>query len=235
MLSLSVAVMTLAACSSKPKNGECKTSDDCKDQQGYGKVCVEGMCQECGADTDCQAGFVCRQNKCTPRPECMGDVDCGAGKTCQDGRCIAAPEPKPECQSDAECGSGQGCESGRCVTKMTQAEPAPAVCGGEESAVHFGFDKVDIDAEGRNTLGTVAQCLKGGAGATVEGHADERGTTEYNLHLGERRAEAVKKYLVNLGVDAGAVKTTSYGEERPVCNEHDETCWARNRRAVVVQ
>jgi len=233
LLSLSVTMLFLAGCPSKPKNGECKTSDDCKEQAGYGKVCVEGRCQECGADTDCQAGFVCRENKCAPRPECSQDADCGAGKACQAGRCVAAA-PKAECETDAQCGAGRACEAGRCVEKAGGASAA-AACGGEDNAVHFGFDRADLDSTARGTLDRVAGCLKaaGGARLTVEGHADQRGTTEYNLHLGERRAEAVRKYLVNLGVDSKSVKTTSYGKERPICNESSEDCWAKNRRAVI--
>ena len=211
LLSLSVIAISLAGCSSKPKNGECKTSDDCKDQQGYGKVCVQGHCQECGADTDCQAGFQCRDNRCVPRPECAGDADCGPGRACQDGHCVMKEEAPPPA--------------------------APSVsCGGEDNAVHFAFDKADLDATARGTLEKTAQCLKS-AGATsfvVEGHCDERGTTEYNLHLGERRAEAVKKYLGNLGIDAHGIRATSYGKERPLCTDHNEGCWSRNRRAVIV-
>lgn len=215
LLSFSLVAMTLAGCPSKPKDGECKTSDDCKEQQGFGPVCVNGRCQECGADTDCKAGFVCRDNRCTPRPECVGDVDCGAGRNCQDGKCVAAPapvEPPP----------------------TPEPTPAPVACGGEDQAVRFGFDRADLDATARGTLDGIAGCLKSQrAAAVVEGHCDERGTVEYNLHLGERRAEAVKKYLGNLGVDAKSIKTTSYGKERPLCNERNESCWSRNRRAVV--
>jgi peptidoglycan-associated lipoprotein len=229
LISLSVALMSLAGCGSKPKNGECKSNDECKDQQAYGKVCVEGHCQECGADTDCQAGFVCRQNKCLPRPECSADSDCGAGKSCQDGRCVAGAAN--ECTSDGDCGTGKGCEAGRCVTK---SDAASSACGGEENAVRFGFDRADLDEASRATLDKIAQCLKSAKGATVEGHCDERGTTEYNLHLGERRAEAVRKYLGNLGVPMKSLKTTSYGQERPLCTERTEDCWAKNRRAVVV-
>ncbi len=236
VLSLSVTALFLAGCPSKPKTGECKSSDDCKEQQGYGKICVQGRCQECGADNDCQAGFVCRQNKCTPRPECSQDADCGAGKTCREGRCTAAAA-QAECESDAQCGPGRGCESGRCVTRQASADAsaAAAACGGEDNAVHFGFDKADLDAPARTTLEKVAGCLKAAKGAriTVEGHCDQRGTTEYNLHLGERRAESVRKYLLNLGVDAKAVKATSYGKERPVCSEASEDCWSKNRRGVV--
>ncbi len=232
LLSLSVTVLFLSGCPSKPKDGECKTSDDCKEQQGFGKVCVEGRCQECGADTDCQAGFVCRQNKCTPRPECSQDADCGAGKTCQEGRCNAAA-PKAECDSDAQCGAGQACEAGRCVAKAGGA--GAAACGGEDNAVHFAFDRADLDSQARGALERVASCLKaaGGARVVVEGHCDEKGTTEYNLHLGERRAEAVRKYLMNLGVNGKSVKATSFGKERPICNEHSDDCWAKNRRGVV--
>jgi peptidoglycan-associated lipoprotein len=236
LLSLSLTALFLAGCPSKPKNGECKSSDDCKDQQGFGKICVQGRCQECGADTDCQAGFVCRNNKCAPKPECSSDAECGSGRACQDGRCVASA-PKAECDSDAQCGPNGQCQGGRCVQKQAQGDDAGAVdrCGGEENAVRFAFDKADLDQSARGTLEKVANCLKSvrNASVTVEGHCDERGTTEYNLHLGERRAEAVKKYLTNLGVDAGKVRTTSFGEEKPLCNESSEQCWARNRRGVI--
>ncbi|HTP24627.1 MAG TPA: OmpA family protein, partial [Anaeromyxobacteraceae bacterium] len=220
LFSLLATVVVMAGCPSKPKNGECKTSDDCKEQAGFGKFCVEGRCQECGADTDCQAGFVCRSNKCIPRPECSQDADCGAGKTCQDGRCAAGTSSKIDCESDAQCPSGQACEAGHCAEKA----PGGGGCGGEENAAHFGFDRSDLDSDARAALDKVASCLKGGKGGRVviEGNCDERGTTEYNLHLGERRAESVRRYLVNLGLDPKSVKTTSYGKERPICSESTE-------------
>ena len=235
LLSLSVTALFLAGCPSKPKNGECKSNEECKAQEGYGKVCVQGRCQECAADTDCQAGFVCRDNKCAPRPECVQDADCGAGKACQAGKCVASA-PKPECDSDAQCGPNQACTGGKCVASQKQsAADAAAACGGEERAVHFAFNSADLDAQARTSLETVAGCLKQvkGVHLAVEGHCDERGTTEYNLHLGERRAESVKKYLVNLGIDAKVVKAVSYGKERPVCSESSEDCYAKNRRGVV--
>jgi peptidoglycan-associated lipoprotein len=221
-LSVSLTALFLAGCPSKPKDGECKSSDDCKDQQGYGKICVQGRCQECGADTDCKAGFVCRQNKCAPRPECERNDDCGAGRACQDGRCVTSAPPASTGPAPAEAAETGAAAAAKCV--------------GDERAVFFAFDKSDLDQKARGTLDQMAACLKGaGAGVklAVEGHCDERGTTEYNLQLGQRRAEAVKKYLLNLGLDAGALKTTSYGKERPTCTEHTEDCWARNRRGVV--
>jgi peptidoglycan-associated lipoprotein len=232
LLTCTMAAIFLAGCPSKPKDGECKTSADCAEQQGFGKVCVSGRCQECGADTDCQAGFACRENKCVPKPECAQDADCGAGRTCQAGKCAAA---KAECDSDAQCGSGRACQTGRCVTRQLGALEQAAQCtGGEDNFVHFAFDRADLDSASRTTLDKLAGCLKPlGVSLIVEGHCDQRGTTEYNLHLGERRAEAVKKYLVNLGLDSKKVRATSYGKERPLCTQDDESCWARNRRGVV--
>jgi peptidoglycan-associated lipoprotein len=102
-------------------------------------------------------------------------------------------------------------------------------------AVYYAFDKSFLDAKARGTLDKVAECIKSSnvKSLTIEGNCDERGTTEYNLHLGERRAESAKKYLVNLGIDGAALQTTSFGKEKPVCTESDESCWAKNRRSDV--
>lgn len=77
-----------AADDGQPPAGSCSTSADCPDQVGYGKVCVEGLCQECGADSDCMAGFMCRSNKCTPKPQCATPEDCPMGQTCVGERCV---------------------------------------------------------------------------------------------------------------------------------------------------
>lgn len=102
--------------------------------------------------------------------------------------------------------------------------------------VFFDTDKSALLAEGQATLGRQAAFMKQYPSKTftIEGHADERGTREYNLALGGRRATAAKDYLVSLGVDAARLNTISYGKERPVCLESNETCWAQNRRAVSV-
>lgn len=102
--------------------------------------------------------------------------------------------------------------------------------------IFFGTDKSDVDAESRTTLQSQAGYLKQYANVrvTIEGHADERGTREYNLALGERRANAAKNYLASLGIDAGRISTISYGKERPDATGSDEASWARNRRAVTV-
>jgi len=238
LLSWAVPVLALALSGcAKPKNGECTKSEDCADQQGYGKVCVDGHCQECGQDSDCKGGFVCKALRCVPRPECEKPEDCGAGKTCDNGRCVANPAAaamsKPECVSDTECPSGNSCEAGKCVSKQAAACPAQ---GGQLTAVFFGFDQAVLTPEARANLENDAQCIKqrGFAKLVVEGNCDERGTTEYNIQLGQRRAEAAKKFLVNLGVPAKAIKTVSYGKERPVCQEQTEDCWSRCRRDEIV-
>jgi peptidoglycan-associated lipoprotein len=229
-----VLALALTGCPAKPKEGECKTSEDCADQKGYGPVCVQGRCEECGQDTDCKAGFVCRANKCVPRPECERDADCPGGKTCEAGRCVAAP-PKAECSGDADCGAGKACEAGRCVTARPMAAPAPECpSDGRYESVYFDFDKALIRSDGESALQKAADCIKkqDTQAIVVEGNCDERGTVEYNLHLGQRRAESAKKYLQRLGVKA-KIKAVSFGKEKPVCAEHDESCWQRNRRGDV--
>ena len=102
--------------------------------------------------------------------------------------------------------------------------------------IYFDTDRSDIDSEDQAALRRQAQYLLQytGATATVEGHADERGTRDYNLALGERRANAAKNYLVSLGVPESRLRTVSYGEERPVATGSNAQAWARNRRAVTV-
>ena len=100
--------------------------------------------------------------------------------------------------------------------------------------VHFDFNKYDILENDKTTLQRQATWLGKypAVRVTVEGHCDERGTREYNIALGARRANAVKEYLVSLGVSSARVDTISYGKERPICSESSEDCWAQNRRGV---
>jgi len=98
--------------------------------------------------------------------------------------------------------------------------------------VFFEFDRYDLTSESRGTLKTAADWLKKNPAAKVEieGHCDDRGTNEYNLALGAKRANAAKDYLTTLGVPAARLSATSYGEEIPVCREESEACWQKNRR-----
>jgi peptidoglycan-associated lipoprotein len=102
--------------------------------------------------------------------------------------------------------------------------------------VYFDYDSSEIRADAQSNLKKFADFSKANdvKGVTIEGHADERGTREYNLALGDRRAVSVKKYLVGLGLSPDQVTTISYGKERPAVEGHDEAAWAKNRRGVIV-
>ena len=102
------------------------------------------------------------------------------------------------------------------------------------NTVYFDFDKYTIRAEDQKILDAHAELLKAtNKNVTVAGHTDERGTPEYNIALGQRRADAVKGFLAGKGVDAGKVSTVSYGEEKPAVLGHDEAAYSKNRRAVL--
>ena len=100
------------------------------------------------------------------------------------------------------------------------------------SDIHFDYDKYLIRNEDKHRLEKVAETLRQNANlkVTVEGNCDQRGTTEYNLALGDRRANAAKNYLLSLGIPLDRMDTISYGQEKPLCTESNETCWAKNRR-----
>ncbi|MEW5804590.1 MAG: peptidoglycan-associated lipoprotein Pal [bacterium] len=102
--------------------------------------------------------------------------------------------------------------------------------------VHFAFDRSDLSAESCKVLKENADLLKQypQANVQIEGHCDERGSTSYNLALGERRAVSVRDYLVSLGVQSARLSTISYGEEMPIDSGHDEEAWAKNRRAHMI-
>jgi peptidoglycan-associated lipoprotein len=211
------SLSALTGCPKKPTDGTCKTSQDCLEQQGFGKVCVEGRCQECAQDADCKEGFVCRGNTCVPKPQCSKDADCPEGQRCEAEKCVA----RRDAAADAD------------AARRAERGAVPPQCADAGSfTIRFGFDQSALTGEAQGSLQKLADCVKQ-APATriaVSGHADERGTTQYNIALGARRAESARKYLSDLGVSA-KVDSVSFGEERPLCNEATEECWARNRRA----
>ena len=143
-----------------------------------------------------------------------------------------APEELPPAPvattSPAPAPAPQGAQPG------SQAHFSQAMRGAD--TIYFDTDMYDIDSQDAVALRQQAEYLLqySSAGATVQGHADERGTREYNLALGERRANAAKNYLVSLGVADSRLRTVSHGEERPVALGSDEASWAQNRRAVTV-
>lgn len=106
----------------------------------------------------------------------------------------------------------------------------------EVQDAYFDLDKADIRPDARDALSKTAQFLRSypQVKVTLEGHCDERGSTEYNLALGDRRAQAAKDFIVSLGIAADRVQTVSYGKERPFCMDHNEACWQQNRRGHFV-
>ncbi len=153
---------------------------------------------------------------------------------------VAACETTPE--GGASAGGGvAGAKPVETFTSPLSGGPAMVRPGSQEDLVvnvgdrvYFGFDKFNLKADARATLDKQGAWLKANPSVTVtlEGHCDERGTREYNLALGERRANSVKDYLVSLGVNPARLKTISYGKERPVAMGSNEAAWGQNRRGV---
>lgn len=142
------------------------------------------------------------------------------------------PPPPPASTEAPPASSGYGGTG----TTTIPGSRADFVAQAGTDTVHFATDSYDIDGEAQSILSRQADWLRNNATVrvTLEGHCDERGTREYNLALGDRRANSAKTYLVNAGVSAGRISVISYGKERPVATGSDEASWAQNRRAVTV-
>ncbi len=137
-------------------------------------------------------------------------------------------------------GPGGSADASVRVTVNAPPPPPPPAAGPsieelfarEVKDAFFDFNKSDIRPDARDALGKTADFLRAHAQVkvTIEGHCDERGSTEYNLGLGDRRANATKQFLVSLGISADRMNIVSYGKEKPFCMEHNESCWQQNRR-----
>ncbi len=155
---------------------------------------------------------------------------------------VAACETAPE-ETMATAGEGESMAQESTSTVAGSSTIAGPTAGSQEDLVtnvgdrvFFDFDKAVLRPEAQRTLERQAAWMKQNSrvSITVEGHCDERGTREYNLALGERRATAVKNFLVALGIDPGRISTLSYGKERPAALGHTEAAWAQNRRGVTI-
>ncbi|NJO35916.1 MAG: peptidoglycan-associated lipoprotein Pal [Rhodospirillales bacterium] len=151
---------------------------------------------------------------------------------------LAGCQSKPDVAGSGDIAAGAGEQDRPAETKvisgsLTEFEGEMLKVG---DRVHFELDRYDLTPEAQATLRQQAALLQNYPQivVTIEGHADERGTREYNLALGERRADAVRNYLTILGVSPDRVTVTSYGKERPECPGADEQCWSQNRRGVTV-
>ena len=155
---------------------------------------------------------------------------------------VAACATKPK---DAADSSGSGSSSSDSSVEGTISETAGSgiVKGSQEDLivnvgdrVFFGYDSSDLDSDALELLQDQVAWLKQNSdvSVTIEGHCDERGTREYNLALGEKRAQAVKNYLIGLGISPDRVSTVSYGKERPAVVGSNDGAWAQNRRSVTI-
>jgi peptidoglycan-associated lipoprotein len=162
-------------------------------------------------------------------------ADDTAGKVHQVASTPAAPANQnasaqgggKSCGGDWECGDGYLCIHSRCVAITDRLSDC------QSGRVHFDYDQSGLHPDERPSLQRIARCLKAShrMHILIDGDTDERGTIEYNLALGDRRAHTVAEYLKDLGVSSQQLSTVTYGKDRPICEEHDEACWSQNRRA----
>lgn len=242
-----IAVLMVAVSGSlmgcKPNYPKCDKDAHCKE----GEFCVNGQCQQCRGDGDCGPGqrcnggrcdrlegycdrgeecpdgLGCKSNRCGP---CASDAECGLGRRCREGRCLSPGQ----CVADDDCPEGQECQGGRCAGPSSD-RGAP---GCQPEVVYFGFDQHVLSAQSTAQLQRNAECIRSVAdrGLRVEGHCDPRGTEEYNLALGDRRARSVVSYLGRLGVETSRLRAVSKGKLEAVGS--DEEGWARDRKATFV-
>ena len=221
-LLVSFALVGMPACSKKSvqSGGDTKSAQQSAAKNGTADTSRSGV----GSfpDTSMQSGGSgLRGLDKNPSEERVGSgLGNGPGSSSGSGTMLAKADP-----------SGS---SARQLEEMRAEQAASAAAGLRD--VFFGYDSWTISEEGRQALSRDAEWMKSnpGAGVKVEGHCDERGTSAYNLVLGEKRAKAVRNYLVELGVGANRLSVVSYGKERPFCNEHAESCYQQNRRGHLV-
>lgn len=173
------------------------------------------------------------------------DLAPGVGRVSPEGSTRVTPESSTTYTITAT-GPGGSADASVRITVAAAPPPAPASSGPPATLTElfsrnvfdafFDFDKSDIRPDARDALAKTAEFLRSylQIKVTIEGHCDERGSTEYNLGLGERRAQGVRQFLISLGVAPERMETVSFGKEKPFCLAHDEDCWQRNRRGHFV-
>jgi peptidoglycan-associated lipoprotein len=228
------AVMAAEGCGGV-KYPACENDEQCNDD-GHKGVCMALKCVECRDDKGCPTGQACQMGACSEIPGYCDDTHaCPSGSTCgSDNRChapkTAAATPFVECDDTKVCGKGTHCENGHCV-----APPSGGPGCTDFPSPRFDYESPDLRGEARQTLDRLAQCLtKGtlkGSQVLLTGHCDSRGEQEFNMSLGDNRAEAVKAYLVGLGVSGDQIRTSSRGELD--ASGTDEAGWAIDRRVDI--
>jgi peptidoglycan-associated lipoprotein len=175
------------------------------------------------------------------------DIEPGVGKVAPQGSTPVTPSASTTYTITATGSGGMASASTTVsINGSASASQQPRPTGGPANVsdlfaqnvkdAYFDLDKSDLRADARDDLTKDAEFMRTYADVhvSIEGHCDERGSTEYNLGLGQRRAAAAKNYLISLGISADRMETTSWGKERPACGEHTEECWQQNRRAHFV-
>jgi peptidoglycan-associated lipoprotein len=170
------------------------------------------------------------------------DLEPGVGKVQAEGSTNVSPTQSTTYTITATGPGGTATANAQVTVSAPpppQEQPAPNVADLFNQNVKdafFDYDKSELTSDARDALQKDAEFLRSypQVSVTIEGHCDERGSEEYNLGLGQRRADSAKQYLVSLGIDAGRLHTMSWGKEHPFCTEHNEDCWHQNRRAHFV-
>lgn len=239
------AMLLFPACQTKKPGSPCKVDKDCKP----GERCVAGKCQGCAKDADCGPGKTCLNGLCRPKPGyCDNDRDCADGQICREHQCRACKEDSEcksgrcqagkcaetmggSCQEDDDCADNEVCQGGKCVAS---AKPytGPALCG--LKTVFFAFNEFGVRQQDQSTLEENAKCILSVKDRKVylNGHCDPRGTEEYNLALSNQRAQAVRKYLEELGVPADRLHVVPKGELE--ASGTDEESWFKDRKVELV-
>lgn len=172
-------------------------------------------------------------------------IDPGVGSVAPQGSTPVSPTSSTTYTITATGAGGNATASTRVTVNVAQAEAPPPAANAPNISdlfstqvqdAYFDTDKSDLRDDARSSLTKDAEFLRSypQVKLSIEGHCDERGSTEYNLGLGQRRADAAKNFLISLGISSDRMTTTSWGKERPFCTDHDESCWHQNRRAHFV-
>ena len=239
-IGVALAALVAGAAGCGPDYPNCDKDEHCHE----GEYCVNNRCQQCRDNGDCPEGQECAAGACRVIPDyCRGPGDCAPGQVCRDSRCgpcLSAgdcPEGlvcidglcgEAECRSTEDCPAGLSCVNYRCqVDESAASQLGDGAC--ELEPLYFDFDSAEVDREMRRVLENNYECLLERSGrVTLEGHCDPRGTTEYNMALGERRARTVRKLLKAAGLQPSRMRVISKGEEE--ATGRSEAGWSKDRR-----
>jgi peptidoglycan-associated lipoprotein len=204
---------------------QCRPEPEGKNDCGPGKQCKAGRCEAipgyCAKNSDCPSG-VCEKNRCAA---CKDDTQCPGGGRCQAGRCEA--DSRKACKTSDECAETEDCVNGRCTPANRNRYVPEGGC--QLEPVYFGFNEFELAGAATAAVDKNAECIKkNGRGVNLVGHTDSRGTPEYNLALSDKRAQAVKRRLVALGVDGSKLVPVPRGELDATGS--DESSMERDRR-----